>query len=123
MKLFAKEKDIVLKIVNSILIVGAIISIIIMISTGINIINKPEILSYSDYEKEICTLDKLEYEGTDVEGREKYDEDIKKACKENYLLDKQEKTRMNKSNVNNFLISLSATLVLLLTIHILNKKI
>ena len=43
MKLFSKEKDLFLKIVNLILIVGAIISIIVMISTGVNLINKPEI--------------------------------------------------------------------------------
>ena len=123
MKLFSKEKDLVLKIVNSILIVGAIISIIVVIATGINIINGPEILTYDDYAKEVCTLDKLEYEGTDEEGKKKYDEDIKKVCKENYLEDKQEKQEMKKTNLNNFLISLSATVVLLVTIHILNKKI
>ena len=123
MKLFSKEKDLVLKIVNSILIVGAIISIIVVIATGINMINGPEILTYDDYAKEVCTLDKLEYEGTDEEGKKKYDEDIKKVCKENYLEDKQEKQKMKKTNLNNFLISLSATVVLLVTIHILNKKI
>ena len=123
MKLFSKEKDLVLKIVNSILIVGAIIAVIVVIATGINIINGPEILTYDNYSKEVCTLDKLEYEGTDEEGKQKYDEDIKKICKENYLEDKQEKQKMKKTNLNNFLISLSATVVLLVTIHILNKKI
>ena len=123
MKLFSKEKDLVLKIVNSILIVGAIIAIIVMISTGINIVNGPEILAYDDYAKEVCTLDKLEYEGTDEEGKKVYDAEIKKVCKESYLQDKQEKKKMIKTNTNNFLISLAATAVLLVTIHILNKKI
>ena len=68
MKLFSKEKDIVLKVVNSILIVGAIISIIIMISTGVNLINGPQILSYEEYAKEVCTIDKLEsFNGFSVE--------------------------------------------------------
>lgn len=123
MKLFSKEKDIILKIVNSILIIGATISIIILIGTGISLLNKPQILSYSDYEKEICTIDKLEYEGTDTEGKKDYDDEIKKTCKEYYLKDKQEKTNLNKSNINNFFISLSAAIVLILTMHILNKKI
>lgn len=123
MKLFSKEKDIILKIVNSILIVGSIISIIIVLGTGISLLNKPEILTYEEYAKEVCTLDKLEYEGTDEEGREKYNSDVKKVCTENYLEDKQEKTNINKANINNFLISLAATVVLLITIHILNKKI
>lgn len=122
MKLFAKEKDIVLKIVNSILIVGAIISIIVVISTGVNLINRQEILSYEDYAKEVCTIDKLEYEGTDTEGQQEYNDENEKTCKEYYKIDKRDAARINKTNMNNFLISLSSTIVLLLTIHILNKK-
>ena len=81
MKLFAKEKDIVLKIVNSILIVGAIIAIIVMISTGINLINKPEILTYEEYAKEVCTIDKLEYEGQEIE------KEVAESCKSYYIMD------------------------------------
>ena len=116
MKLFAKEKDIVLKIVNSILIVGAIISIIVMISTGINIINKPEILSYKEYAKEVCTIDKLEYEGTEIE------KEVEESCKNYYIIDKQEKKEFNRGNRNNFIISLSTTIVLLVAMILLNKK-
>lgn len=123
MKLFSKEKDIVLKIVNCILIVGAIVSIILLISTGINIINKQEILSYEDYSKEICTIDKMEYEGTDEAGKKEFDKELKKTCTEFYLKDKQEKKNINKANINNFLISLLSTIVLLITLKILNKKI
>lgn len=123
MKLFSKEKDIVLKVVNSILIVGAIISIIVVISTGINIINKQEILSYEDYAKEVCTIDKLEYEGTDEEGKQEIEKEREKTCNSFYIMDKKEKKEINKTNLNNFLISLSTTIVLLVTIHILNKKI
>lgn len=123
MRLFAKEKDIVLKVVNSILIVGAIISIIVVISTGINLINKQEILPYEDYAKEVCTIDKLEYEGTDEEGKKEIEKEREKTCNSYYIQDKKEKKEINKSNINNFLISLSTTIVLLLTIHILNKKI
>ena len=122
MKLFAKEKDIVLKVINLILIIGAIISIIVMISTGINLINKQEVLSYEDYAKEICTIDKLEYEGTDTEGQKEYNDENEKACKEYYKIDKRDAARMNKTNTNNFLISLGSAIVLLVTIHILNKK-
>ena len=122
MGLFAKEKDIVLKIVNSILIVGAIIAIIVIISTGINIINRQQILSYDDYAKEVCTIDKLEYEGTDEEGKKELEKEREKNCQYYYMLDKKEKKEINKTNINNFLISLGAAIVLLITIHILNKK-
>ena len=116
MKLFAKEKDTFLKIVNLILIVGSIISIIIMISTGINIINKPEILSYEEYAKEVCTIDKLEYEGAEIE------KEVAETCKNYYIIDTKDKKEINRKNRNYFLISLSTTVVLLITIHILNKK-
>ena len=122
MKLFAKEKDTILKVINLILIVGAIISIIVVISTGINIINKTEILSYEDYAKEVCTIDKLEYEGTDEEGKKELEKEREENCKSFYMIDKREKKEINKTNINNFLISLSTTIVLLITIHILNKK-
>lgn len=123
MKLFAKEKDIVLKIVNSILIVGAIIAIIVVISTGINLINRPQVLSYEEYAKDVCTIDKLEYEGTDTEGEKEYNDENIRTCKEYYKMDKRDATAMNKTNMNNFLISLSTTVVLLITIRVLNKKI
>ena len=116
MKLFAKEKDIVLKIVNSILIVGAIISIILFISSGINMINKPEILSYEEYAKEVCTIDKLEYEGTEIE------KEVEATCKSNYIIDKKDNKELNRKNRNIFLISLSTTAVLLIAIFLLNKK-
>lgn len=122
MKLFAKEKDIVLKIVNSILIVGAIISIIVVISTGINMINGSEILSYEDYAKEVCTIDKLEYEGTDEEGKIELEKEREADCKNFYMIDKRDKKATNRANLNNFIISLSTTVILLIVIHILNKK-
>ncbi len=122
MKLFAKEKDIVLKIVNSILIVGAIISIIVVISTGINIINGSEILTYEEYAKEVCTIDKLEYEGTDEEGKIALEKEREADCKNFYMMDKREKKEAKKANINNFIISLSTTAVFLIVIHVLNKK-
>lgn len=117
MKLFSKEKDIVLKIVNSILIVGAIISIIVMISTGVNIINRPKVLSYEEYAKEVCTIDKLENEGTEIQ------KEVEESCKNYYIIEKKDIKDTNRINRNNFLISLSTTIILLITIHILNKKI
>ena len=117
MKLFSKEKDIVLKIVNSILIVGAIISIIVMIATGIDMINKPKVLSYEEYAKEVCTIDKLENEGTEIQ------REVEESCKNYYIIEKKDIKEVNRRNRNNFLIALSTSVVLLITIYILNKKI
>ncbi|OKZ82159.1 MAG: hypothetical protein BHW07_02210 [Clostridium sp. CAG_433_25_7] len=50
-KLFSKEKDIVLKVINSILVIWLIAAIVITFGVGIRIFNKDVTLSYSDYSK------------------------------------------------------------------------
>jgi len=122
MGLFAKEKDIVLKIVNSVLVIGAVLAVIVTVATGIKIINKEEILSYENYAKEVCTIDRLEYECTDEECIKELDKERKKTCTAYYMEDKKEKEKINKANKTNFFISLSATILLVLAVHVLNKK-
>jgi hypothetical protein len=123
MGLFSKEKDTFLKVVNSILIIGSIFSVVIMVATGIKIVNKEKIISYEEYAKEVCTIDKLEYECTSEECINEIDTERKKTCTTYYLEDKKEKEHINKTNKENFLISFSTTLILFLAVHILNKKI
>ena len=84
--------------------------------------NKGLKIEDEDYAKEVCTIDKLEYEGTDEEGKKELEKEREENCKSFYMIDKREKKEINKTNINNFLISLSTTIVLLITIHILNKK-
>jgi hypothetical protein len=122
MGLFAKEKDIFLKIVNSILIIGMVFSVLIMVATGIKIINKEQVLSYEEYAKDVCTIDKLEYECTDENCIKELDTERKKTCTTYYLQDKKEKEKINKSNNDNFLISLCTTIILYISMHLLNKK-
>lgn len=122
MRLFAKEKDLLLKIVNSIMVIVLVFSIIIMIGTGIKLINKEKIVSYEQYSKEVCALDKLEYECTDEVCKSEVDKEREKTCSKYYLKDKTEKERINDSALNNFLISLSTTVVIFTFLHIINKK-
>ncbi len=122
MRLFAKEKDLLLKIVNSIMVIVLVFSIIIMIGTGIKLINKEKIVSYEQYSKEVCALDKLEYECTDEVCKSELDKEREKSCSKYYLKDKTEKERINESALNNFLISFSTTIVIFTFLHILNKK-
>ena len=49
MKYFSKEKDTFLKVVNAILIIATIFSIVIFVSTGIQILNRGNVLSYKEY--------------------------------------------------------------------------
>ena len=123
MKYFSKEKDTFLKVVNSVLIVGFIFTVIIMIATGIQILNKEPVSSYKDYAKNVCTIDKLEYECTDENCIKELDTERKKTCTTYYLEYKKEQKRINKTNTNNFFISLSASVLLFIVLHLLNKKI
>ena len=122
MGLFAKEKDTLLKVVNAILIIGTVISLLIMVATGIKLIYKEKIVSYDEYAKTVCTIDKLEYECVDEDCIKELDTERKKTCTNYYLQDKKEKETMNKTNSDNFIISLATTIVLFVALRILNKK-
>ncbi len=115
MKLFSSEKDIFLKIVNSILIIWLIISIVITFGIGIKIINKDEVVSYSDYSKMVCDLDKIPVEEVDQDL-------IKDNCYASYISEKKKTENMNKTNVDNILILISNIVIVSLFISLLNKK-
>ena len=86
MRYFNKEKDTFLKVINALLIIGAILSVVIMVATGIQLLNKNKVLSYKDYAKKVCTIDKLEYECLDESCIKELDIERKKTCT-NYYLD------------------------------------
>lgn len=121
MALFAQEKDMFLKIVNSVLVLALIFSVAIGLGTGIKIINKENVGSYETYSKEICAIDQLEYESTDKAYQKELRNEWEKTCKSNYIEDKKEADNFNKENVNNFLISISTIAILSLFIYLLNK--
>lgn len=115
MRLFSSEKDIFLKIVNSILVLWLIIAVVITFGVGIKIVNKDTIPTYEEYSKEVCTLDKIPSEEVD----QKLTND---NCYASYIEEKKEIESMNKSNIDNILISISNVVIVSLFIHILNKK-
>ena len=121
-RLFSKEKDIVLKIVNSVLVLVLIFSIVIAFGTGIKIVNNSEMPSYEVYSKETCALDQLPYECSDDSCKKEVDEERYKECNKHYVEDKKENESLHKSNVDNFLISISTTIIISLFLYILNKK-
>ena len=113
-KLFSKEKDLFLRIVNSILVLVLIFSIIIALGTGINIIHKNDVSDYSTYSKEVCTLDKIPSEEINVE-------ETKKNCYASYIEERKEKKSFDEKNIDNFLISISTIVIISLFLNILNK--
>jgi cell division protein FtsI/penicillin-binding protein 2 len=79
MSLFSKEKDIVLKIVNSFLVIGAVVAIIIAIATGIKIINKEEILSYDEYSEKLVSATEKTIEGSSSPRGRIYDRNLERS--------------------------------------------
>lgn len=114
-KLFSKEKDIFLKVVNSVLVLWLIIAIVITFGVGIKIINKDVVLSYDEYSKEVCTLDKIPAEEVDQEL-------TKENCYASYIEEKNYIENMNKTNIDNILTSTANIVIVSLFIHLLNKK-
>ena len=114
-KLFSKEKDIFLRIINCILILWLIIAIVITLGVGIKIVNKDTILTYEEYSKEVCMLDKIPEEEIDKAS-------TKENCRLSYTSDKNYKEEMNKANNNNFLIGISNIVIVSIFIHLLNKN-
>lgn len=123
MKLFSKEKDIFLKIINSILVIWIMIAIVIILGVGVKIINKDEIGTYEEYAKNVCVLDKLPYECTGDECKKETDKERKENCEYYYMIDKKQIDRMNKANIDNILISLSNVVIVSLFLYILNKRV
>lgn len=114
-KLFSKEKDIFLKVINSILVLWLIAAIVITFGVGIKIINKDVVLTYEEYSKEVCMLDKIPEEEIDAKTTER-------NCRNNYKYEKKNIEKMNKANTNNFLIGLSNIIIVSLFMNLLNKK-
>ena len=121
-KLFSKEKDIFLKIINSILVLWLMTAIVISFGVGIKIINKEKILTYDEYSKDVCVLEKLPYECDTEECKKEIDEERNKNCENYYIQYKKDLERTNKININNELIALSNVIIVSLFLHILNRK-
>ena len=114
-KLFSKEKDIFLKIINTILVLWLIAAITITLAVGIQLINKDSVTTYESYSTEVCMLDKIPSEEIDSKTTEK-------NCKESYKIEKKRIDKMNKANTNNFLIGLANIVIVWLFLSILNRK-
>lgn len=115
MKLFSSEKDTILKIVNSILVIWLIIAVVITFGIGIKIINKEEVLTYDQYSKDICTLDQIPSEEVDQEL-------TKNNCYSHYIEEKSSVENTNRANKENVLIALTNVLIVSVFVHLLNKK-
>lgn len=114
-RLFSKEKDIFLKIVNSVLVLVLIFSIVIAFGTGIKIVNKGETMNYTEYKKEVCMLDEIPTEEIDIET-------TKNNCYASYIENRKSEKEFNSQNIDNFLVSISSIVILSLFLHILNRK-
>lgn len=114
-RLFEKEKDIFLKVINAILVLVLIFSVVIAIGTGIKLVNKGQTTDYKTYKNEVCMLDEIPTEEIDVET-------TKNNCYSSYIETRKSEKEFNSQNIDNFLVSISSIVILSLFIHILNRR-
>ncbi len=103
--MFNREKDLVLKVVNLILILWLMGSIIYLYSTVVNVIIKEPKLTYEEFELNSCN---------------KYDEDTN--CLEMYEKDKIYYKDNDKQDLKNILIASGNIILVSSTIYILNRE-
>ena len=113
-KLFSKEKDIFVKVINFILLLWLMVAIVITLGVGINIVNEQKVPTYDIYKNEECELNKIPTEEMD---KETYNN-----CYNSYLETKKNSEVMHKANINNILISICNIVIVSLGLHLLNKK-
>ena len=114
-RLFAKEKDIVLKIINLVIVLFLIITVLIAFGTGIKMLSNKTVTDYKTYSKEVCMLDEIPSEEIDMQL-------TKSNCYQSFIEAKKEEDDFSKKNIDNFLISISSTVILSIFLHILNKS-
>ncbi len=105
MNLFAKEKGIVLSVLNAVLLIWFLVAIIITISNFTVLIIKDHNYSYEEYEVTYCDFN---YES-------------KEDCKDNYVSYELEEKNLNIGQKRNIIISLSNVFLITGTIWLLNK--
>lgn len=89
MNFFSKDKDLILKITNLILIIGFIVTLIVFYNGFVNIVFDKQIKTYSIFQKESCDVEYCEDSDTicSIDG-EKTEEEI--DCEEEYELYKED---------------------------------
>ncbi|NLL44945.1 MAG: hypothetical protein GX247_04710 [Mollicutes bacterium] len=111
MHLFSKEKDLIHRVANLILILWLVIAIFIMYNSFINTIIKEPILTYDEYKIENC--------GQYIPKNEYDDEDFCPSQYEQYKFSRKNNEYYNKKNLIN---SLGNVIIVGTFIFLLNKK-
>lgn len=111
MNLFSKEKDIIHRIANLIIILWLVIAIFIMYNSFVNIVVKDPLLTYDEYQIEYC--------GQYIPNDQYDDEDFCPSQYEQYKFSKRYDKYNNKKSLIN---SAGNVIVVGIFIFFLNKK-
>ncbi len=107
MELFSKDKELVLKLVNAVLVIWFIAATVITFSIGLNLLVKEKELSQEEYVATYCITD---------------DEDRKQSCEEQYRSDAVYREDSKRSQKINLFVGIFNILAVGTTLFALNRK-
>ena len=119
MKLFSKDKGIILLILNAVLIIWLMISIVISVANITNTLIKDYEYDYKEYKEVYCYYHE-EYD--DKDGTIKNEEYVERTCKSEYASYKLSNKEMEISRKRGLIISISSIILSVIVLLVLNLK-
>lgn len=119
MKLFSKDKGIILLILNAVLIIWLMISIVISVANITNTLIKDYEYDYKEYKEVYCYYYE-EYD--DKDGMITNEEYVDRTCKSEYASYKLNNKEMELSRKRSLIISISSIILSAIVLLVLNLK-
>lgn len=119
MKLFSKEKGIILSILNAILVIWLMVGIILTVANVTNILIKDYEYDYKEYKEVYCYYHE-EYD--DKDGTVTNEEYVERTCKSEYASYKLSNKEMEISRKRGLIVSNTNIVLTTLVLVVLNLK-
>ena len=119
MKLFSKDKGIILLILNAVLIIWLMISIVISVANVTNTLIKDYEYDYKEYKEVYCYYHE-EYD--DKDGTITNEEYVERTCKSEYASYKLSNKEMEISRKRGLIVSISSIIISVIVLLVLNLK-
>ncbi len=108
MDLFGKDKELVLKLINAVLVIWFIAATIISFNILLNLVVKEEKINFKDYKQVNCIYINEEYNETN--------------CKEMYNSNRRENRSYMQDQKKSFAVGIFNIVIVGTTIYVLNRK-
>lgn len=123
MRLFSKDKDFILRIINLIFLVWVVITLVICYDGTINLIVKKPTMTYSEYETSKCSKEACLEDKNSSTCSITPDETLDKSnCESMYATYKDALDKTNRDYKKQVIASLASTLTVVGTMYLLNKR-